>query len=155
MARRHLAETPKRKLQYAAVPYRRTAEGETEVLLLTSRETRRWVIPKGWPIRGKKPHDSAAREAREEAGIVGHTSREAIGSYRYDKRLKNGEETRCKVEVFPLAVTGQRKRWPEKGQRTLRWFALSDAARAVQEPGLRKLLRRLDLLLPEESADEA
>ncbi|WP_210207707.1 NUDIX hydrolase [Rhodoplanes elegans] len=155
MARRHLAETPKRPLQYAAVPYRRTAEGETEVLLLTSRETRRWVIPKGWPIRGKKPHDSAAREAREEAGIVGRTSSEAIGSYRYDKRLKSGAATRCKVEVFPLAVTGQRKRWPEKGQRTLRWFTLPEAARAVQEPGLRKLLRRLDLLLPEESDGEA
>lgn len=141
----------KRPLQYAAVPYRRNEDGETEVMLLTSRETRRWVIPKGWPIRGAKPYASAAREALEEAGLIGRTAMEAIGTYRYDKRLKNGIETRCKVEVFPLEVTTQRKRWREKGQRKLRWFTLRDAAKAVQEPGLRKLLRRLDTLLPDEA----
>ncbi|WP_245430898.1 NUDIX hydrolase [Rhodoplanes roseus] len=141
-------------MQYAAVPYRRTEDGVTEVMLLTSRETRRWVIPKGWPIRGAKPHASAAREALEEAGLIGRTGTEAIGSYRYDKRLKNGVETRCKVEVFPLEVEGQRKRWREKGQRKLRWFTLLDAAQAVQEPGLRKLLRQLDTLLPDEGDEE-
>jgi 8-oxo-dGTP pyrophosphatase MutT (NUDIX family) len=145
----------KRPLQYAAVPYRRNKHGKTEVMLLTSRETRRWVIPKGWPIRGAKPHTSAAREALEEAGLIGRTSAEAIGTYRYDKRLKNGTETRCKVEVFPLEVTAQRKRWPEKGQRKLRWFTLPDAAKAVQEPGLRKLLRQLDKLVPDEAGSGA
>ncbi|WP_296519658.1 NUDIX hydrolase [Rhodoplanes sp.] len=145
----------KRLLQYAAVPYRRNEDGETEVMLLTSRETRRWVIPKGWPIRGAKPHASAAREALEEAGLIGRTTIEAIGTYRYDKRMKNGLDTRCKVEVFPLEVTAQRKRWREQGQRKLRWFTLRDAAKAVQEPGLRKLLRRLDRLVPNETDSEA
>jgi 8-oxo-dGTP pyrophosphatase MutT (NUDIX family) len=148
LAGRQAPATPKRRLQYAAIPYRRRDDGTTEVMLVTSRETKRWVIPKGWPIGGAKPHASAAREALEEAGVVGRTVAEAIGAYHYDKRLKNGTEARCKVEVFPLEVRSQRKRWREKGERKARWFDLSKAAEAVQEPGLRRLLRNLDGLLP-------
>ena len=66
---------PKRRLQYAAVPYRRRGDGTIEVMLVTSRETKRWVVPKGWPIRGAKPHTSAAREAMEEAGVLGQRMR--------------------------------------------------------------------------------
>lgn len=139
---------PKRRLQYAAVPYRRRQDGTTEVMLVTSRETKRWVIPKGWPIGGAKPHASAAREALEEAGVVGRTDPGSIGAYHYVKRLKNGNTTRCKVEVFPLEVKSQRKRWREKGERRARWFELVSAAQAVREPGLRRLLRNLDTLLP-------
>lgn len=114
---------------------------------MTSRETKRWVVPKGWPILGAKPHASAAREALEEAGVFGRINADAIGTYYYDKRLKNGLEARCKVEVFPLEVKSQRKRWREKGERKARWFGLPKAAKAVQEPGLRRLLRNLDGLL--------
>ena len=114
---------------------------------MTSRETKRWVIPKGWPIRGAKPHASAAREALEEAGVVGRTDADAIGTYHYDKRLKNGANARCKVKVFPLEVKSQRKHWREKGDRRARWFELRKAAKAVQEPGLRRLLRNLDTLV--------
>jgi 8-oxo-dGTP pyrophosphatase MutT (NUDIX family) len=142
---------PKRRLQYAAVPYRRRNDGTTEVMLVTSRDTKRWVIPKGWPIGGAKPHASAAREALEEAGVVGRADPGSIGAYHYLKRLKNGNTTRCKVEVFPLEVKSQRKRWREKGERRARWFELVSAAQAVREPGLRRLLRNLDALLP---ADE-
>lgn len=138
----------KRPLQYAALPYRRRSDGKTEVMLVTSRDTRRWVIPKGWPIGGRKPHASAAREALEEAGLVGRTTPDAIGAYHYDKRLKNGSETRCKVKVFPLEVEARRKQWREKGERQARWFSLAKAAKAVQEPGLRRLLRNLDALVP-------
>jgi 8-oxo-dGTP pyrophosphatase MutT (NUDIX family) len=113
----HAPTSPKRRLQYAAVPFRRRDDGRIEVMLVTSRETKRWVIPKGWPIRGAKPHASAAREALEEAGVVGRTDADAIGKYYYDKRLKNGTEARCKVEVFPLEVKSQRKRWRERGER--------------------------------------
>ena len=137
----------KRRLQYAAVPYRRRNNGAIEVMLVTSRETKRWVVPKGWPIRGAKPHASAAREALEEAGVFGRINADAIGTYYYDKRLKNGLEARCKVEVFPLEVKSQRKRWREKGERKARWFRLEKAAEAVQEPGLRRLLRNLNGLL--------
>lgn len=117
-------------------------------MLVTSRETKRWVVPKGWPIPGAKPHASAAREALEEAGVLGRADSDAIGAYHYDKRLKNGTQARCKVEVFPLEVKSQRKRWREKGERKARWFKLPKAAEAVQEPGLRRLLRKLDGLVP-------
>ena len=132
-------------MQYAAVPYRQRDDGTIEVMLVTSRETRRWIIPKGWPIGGAKPHASAAREALEEAGVVGRTDEDAIGTYRYTKRLKDGAEARCKVVVFPLEVKAQRKRWREKGERKARWFDLTKAVKAVQEPGLRRLLRKLDV----------
>ena len=140
--------SPKSSLQYAALPYRRRDGGAIEVMLVTSRETRRWIIPKGWPIAGAKPHASAAREALEEAGVVGRADADTIGTYRYTKRLKNGAEARCKVAVFPLEVKAQRKRWREKGERKARWFDLAKAVRVVQEPGLRRLLRKLDELVP-------
>jgi 8-oxo-dGTP pyrophosphatase MutT (NUDIX family) len=73
-------------------------------MLVTSRETRRWIIPKGWPQKGKPPHDSAAREAYEEAGVVGAVARCPVGSFAYEKRFKNGRVVVCEVYVFPLKV---------------------------------------------------
>ena len=84
--------TGRRRVQYAALPYRLNGKTRTEVMLVTSRETRRWIIPKGWPQKGKAPHDSAAREAFEEAGVVGAVGKRAVGSFPYQKRL-NGEGT--------------------------------------------------------------
>jgi 8-oxo-dGTP pyrophosphatase MutT (NUDIX family) len=78
-----------KRVQYAALPYR-SSNVRTEVMLVTSREARRWIIPKGWPQKGKAPHRSAAREAFEEAGIVGTVGRRPIGSFAYKKRIKNG-----------------------------------------------------------------
>jgi 8-oxo-dGTP pyrophosphatase MutT (NUDIX family) len=125
--------------QYACLPYRQRADGAIEVVLVTSRGTRRWVIPKGWPMKGRKPHASAAREALEEAGLVGQVSKAPIGSYRYAKRLKGGEAVACKVEVFALAV---------KSQRTIRWFSLEEAADAVQEAELGELIRSASSVIP-------
>jgi 8-oxo-dGTP pyrophosphatase MutT (NUDIX family) len=125
--------------QYAALPYR-WVEGELEVLLLTSRETHRWVIPKGWPMAGKKPHAAAAREALEEAGVIGKIAKTPIGAYAYVKRLKNGAGLVCNVDVFPLAVMRQLQRWPEQAQRTAHWFTPADAAQAVNEPELSVLI---------------
>ena len=125
-------------LQYAALPYR-DADG-LEILLVTSRETRRWVIPKGWPIKGRKPPASAAREALEEAGVVGRVAKKALGAYSYIKRLKNGAPLACTVEVFPLKVARQRKRWREQHQRTVHWFTLEEAVDAVHEPELQALI---------------
>jgi 8-oxo-dGTP pyrophosphatase MutT (NUDIX family) len=139
------------RTQYAALPYRQRADGAVEVLLVTSRETERWVVPKGWPMKGRRPHASAAREALEEAGLVGRVDKEPIGSYRYDKRLKRGMVVPCMVEVFPLEVKAQKKKWPEKGQRTTRWLLPEDAAAAVDEAGLRETIRNLQSRLrPEE-----
>lgn len=128
--------------QFAALPWRHTGT-RIEVLLISSRETKRWVIPKGWPIAGLSPHESAAREAFEEAGVGGQIAREPLGSYDYDKRLKDGRLLPCHVEVFPLEVMVQHTSWPEQGQRKLQWFALPDAALAVQEPELATIIRHL------------
>ena len=125
-------------LQFAALPWRQ-AQG-LQILLLTSRESRRWVIPKGWPMKGRKPHLAAAREALEEAGVTGRIARKPLGSYGYVKRLKNGAPLECRVEVFPLKVERQRKSWPERHERALRWFPAAEAAEAVDEPELRKLI---------------
>jgi 8-oxo-dGTP pyrophosphatase MutT (NUDIX family) len=133
--------------QYAALPYRRTADGAFEVLLVTSRETLRWIIPKGWPMKGRTPSATAAREALEEAGVVGRISKKPLGVYTYDKRLKSGDAVPCAVEVFPLEVRAQRKNWPEKDARSVGWFSPRQAERSVGEPELKKLIRRLRSVL--------
>ncbi len=126
--------------QYAALPWRREADA-LEVLLITSRETRRWIIPKGWPIRGLPPHKAAAREAFEEAGVTGTIARAAVGFYEYEKRLKTGNMRPCRVAVFALGVTEQHETWPEKGQRSVRWMPVDEAATMVTEQQLADLLR--------------
>src|SRR5712672_2539237 len=119
--------TGRRRVQYAALPYRLSSRSRTEIMLVTSRETRRWIIPKGWPQKGKAPHHSAAREAFEEAGVVGAVGRRAVGSFPYEKRLKNGGAVVCEVRVFPLEVSRQNKQWPEKQERVVKWLSASQA----------------------------
>jgi len=129
------------KVQYAALPYRH-ANG-LEVLLLTSRDTGRWVLPKGWPMSGKGPASAAKREALEEAGVVGKIGKRSIGSFHYPKRLADGATVTCEVHIFPLAVERQRARWLEQGQRNRQWFTPQEAAQAVHEPELAALLQAL------------
>jgi len=117
------------------------------VMLVTSRETRRWVIPKGWTAGRLKPHAAAEREAYEEAGIVGRIGKTAIGRYDYQKRLKGDDTVTCTVDVFLFEVRQQRKRWPEQGEREGRWFTPADAAGAVDEPDLAALIRGLDAIV--------
>ncbi len=109
-------------------------------MLITSRETRRWVVPKGWPMKGLKPHDAAAVEAAEEAGLVGEIDSQPIGSYTYLKRLKDDLSVAVQVSVFPLSVQGQVESWKEQGQREFRWFRYQKAAALVAEPSLRRLI---------------
>jgi 8-oxo-dGTP pyrophosphatase MutT (NUDIX family) len=130
-----------RRVQYAALPFRRRITSRVQVMLVTSRETGRWVIPKGWPIRRKAPHASAAHEALEEAGLVGRVARNPIGSYSYEKRLASGAIVTCKVSVFPMEVKRQEKSWPEKKEREYHWFSPTRAANAVQEPALAEIIR--------------
>jgi 8-oxo-dGTP pyrophosphatase MutT (NUDIX family) len=132
-----------KRVQYAALPYRRRGESRTEVMLVTSRETGRWIIPKGWPKKRKAPYTSAAHEALEEAGVVGKVEREPIGSYSYNKRLRSGAVVLCEVRVFPLKVKRQQKTWSEKGEREVRWFSRTEAAKVVQEPALSVIIRSL------------
>lgn len=145
-----------RRRQVAALPWRVPASdqdgaGPLEILLVSSRETRRWVIPKGWPMKGKTDPQAAAQEAYEEAGLDGRISDKPVGQYPYLKRLKSGAARAVTVDVFPLEVTGEHATWPEKGQRTLQWMPPVEAALAVQEPELRDLIARFaGVELPEE-----
>jgi 8-oxo-dGTP pyrophosphatase MutT (NUDIX family) len=132
-----------RRLQYGALPYRKSNDHRAEFMLVTSRETRRWIIPKGWPKKGKSPHRSAAREAFEEAGVLGAVGRQPVGSFSYEKRLKNGRSIECEVHVFPLEVRRQRKEWPERQQRRIKWLPASKAAAKVKNPILSKIIRRV------------
>ncbi len=131
------------RTQFGALPYRWTKDGELEVMLVTSRETRRWVIPKGWPMKKLKPFAAAKREAYEEAGLTGHVGKRPIGSFTYQKRLKTRDVVPCRVEVFLLDVQRQAKRWPERKERECQWFLPDEAAERVDEPELADLIRAL------------
>jgi len=135
--------TTVRRLQYGALPYRKSNRRRAEFMLVTSRETRRWIIPKGWPKKGKSPHRSAAREAFEEAGVLGAVGRRPVGSFSYEKRMKNGGSVECEVRVFPLEVKRQKKEWPEKQERRVKWLSASKAAARVKDPALSKIIRRV------------
>lgn len=132
----------KRLRQYAALPWRDTGHG-IEILLITSRETRRWVIPKGWPMPGLTPVEAATREAFEEAGAGGVVAKKPLGRYHYDKRIKGGGALPVEVEVYGLEVMIRHPAWPEQGQRSERWFRPVEAAGLVAEPGLKKLILSL------------
>lgn len=128
--------------QYAALPFV-VRGGRPEVMLITSRETGRWIIPKGWPAKKLAPSDLAAREAYEEAGLVGRTNDRPCGSYRYEKRLKSGKCATCDVDVFLMEVERELPDWPEKGERERRWMSPAQAAMLVTEAGLIELLLTL------------
>ncbi|MEJ1970051.1 MAG: NUDIX hydrolase [Rhizomicrobium sp.] len=125
--------------QIAALPYRVTEAG-LEILLITSRRTRRWVVPKGWLEEGASPAANAAREAMEEAGISGEVDERPLGSFHYLKDMKHGPDVHCRVDLFPLKVTRQRKNWRERAAREAKWFSLAEAAAAVGEPELKRLI---------------
>lgn len=129
--------------QVAALPWR-LEEGRRRILMITSRETRRWVIPKGGRMVGKTDPEAAAQEALEEAGVRGQIDTRSIGVFRYAKRLKDDTERQCVVSVFPLEVLIQLGAWPEAHQRDRRWMTPTEAADAVHEPDLAALIRDFD-----------
>jgi 8-oxo-dGTP pyrophosphatase MutT (NUDIX family) len=129
------------RLQVAALPWRKTKDG-LEVMLITSRDTGRWVLPKGWPEGREQLFDTAAREAAEEAGLGGAVAHLEIGSYFYGKVLPSGMEQRCEVLVFPLEVDEMATAWPEKKERTRKWFSPTEAASLVNEQDLGELIVR-------------
>jgi 8-oxo-dGTP pyrophosphatase MutT (NUDIX family) len=129
------------KFQTAALCYR-TRRGRTEVLLITSRGTGRWVIPKGWLMSGKSASEAAAVEAWEEAGVKhGEPAGTPIGSFIYAKILKNGLPLPVEARVFPIEVRELADDYPEAHQRARRWVEPAEAAGMVDEPDLRQLLR--------------
>lgn len=142
----HLVERVRRlfgkapcRLQVAALPWRRTDAG-VEIMLITSRDTGRWVLPKGWPEGAEDFCEAAAREAGEEAGLSGAVARSEAGRYRYAKVLSSGEEVPCEVLVFPLEVDRVADKWKEKRQRRRKWVKPAEAARMLNEPDLCRLI---------------
>jgi 8-oxo-dGTP pyrophosphatase MutT (NUDIX family) len=128
------------RLQVGALCWRRSPKG-LRILLVTSRDTGRWVIPKGWPMRNRTDAEAAAREAWEEAGLKGEIGEPSIGFYTYRKVLGPGRSVPCVVRVFPLEVRAMLREYPETGQRRQKWFAPEKAARRVVEPELAELIR--------------
>jgi 8-oxo-dGTP pyrophosphatase MutT (NUDIX family) len=125
--------------QYAALPWRK-APG-LEILLITSRETRRWVIPKGRPMPGHSAAESAAQEAYEEAGIRGEMTAQAMGHYTYNKRQRGGAKKRFHVDVFAMEVTEVLDLWPEAHEHARQWLPPQEALDLVEEPELAALIR--------------
>ena len=128
-----------RHRQCAALCWRIGADGP-EVLLITSRDTGRWVIPKGWPVPGLSSHQTAAREAWEEAGATGVPDPEPLGSFAYDKRLAPALSVACDVTVHAFAVAELHEDFPERAQRRRKWFSPARAMEKVAEPDLRALI---------------
>ncbi len=135
-----LLQRPKR-LQIAALCHR--GEGACkEYLLITSRETARWIIPKGWPIRGLKSNETALREAWEEAGVIANEATDKpIGAYTYQKRKSTGLEIPVKTLVYSVAVEELSEAFPEAHERTRRWVDAGTAAKMVNEAELKSIFR--------------
>ncbi|MBB4193090.1 8-oxo-dGTP pyrophosphatase MutT (NUDIX family) [Rhizobium aethiopicum] len=127
--------------QYGAICFRyRNGGPKIEILLITSRERARWVIPKGWPMKGKKPFEAAAIEAWEEAGVRGAARKKPVGRYTYLKEFDDGDVAPCIVDVFQIEVTEIENDFKEQGQRILEWVSPDEAARRVREVELKSLL---------------
>lgn len=142
-----LAEKPEKlfsgafRQQYAALCFRAAAQGEgIEILVVTSRDSGRWIIPKGWPMKDKKPHEAAAIEAFQEAGIRGKVRKKPVGSYTYLKLMDDGDVVPCIVDVFQIEATELADKFKEKGERRLAWVSPDEAARRVREIELKSLL---------------
>jgi 8-oxo-dGTP pyrophosphatase MutT (NUDIX family) len=127
--------------QYGVIPFRVTSRG-TEVLLVTTRTTGRWSVPKGWPIKHHPPHKTAEIEAMEEAGLHGEAAMIPVGRFT-NKRVKRGQPIRCTVDLFPFRVHGEFDNWPERLQRQRQWVDASIAATMVRKRGLKRAIRTL------------
>jgi uncharacterized protein len=132
--------------QVAALPFRilpgvANLHGEAvDILLVTSRDTGRWVLPKGNVEPGETATAAAAREAAEEAGVAGRIGNSSIGSFRYSKRGGDGSVAQLTVAVYPLAVVTEAADWPERKERERRWFTRAEAAAVVDEDELAELI---------------
>ena len=128
------------EIQTAALPWRTRSDGRLEVLLVTSRDTQQWLLPKGWPMPGRSLAEAAAIEAYEEGGVEGRVARKPIGSFDHIKtHLLRGPRP-VTIVVHPLAVTRVRANWPERLERKRKWFTFRKAAKAVSSEALAELI---------------
>lgn len=129
--------------QFGAICYR-LQKGKPELLLITSRGSGRWVIPKGWPMPGETPADTAAIEAWEEAGVVGRVHPLCLGIFSYVKTVDRRHQMPCVVAVYGVMVRRLERSFPERGQRKRKWVTPKRAAQMVDEAELSQLLERFD-----------
>jgi 8-oxo-dGTP pyrophosphatase MutT (NUDIX family) len=134
----HRFEADMETKQFAALPFR-VRNQKISVLLVTTRKKGRWSVPKGWPIAGCEPQQTAEIEAYEEAGLIGRAKAKPVGKFLHHKRKRN---LICKVELFPFEVSKRKKQWPEKGQRDAMWISARRAAHMVHKPQLRRLIQQ-------------
>lgn len=139
----HGARKGEVRTQFAALCYR-YRQGKVQILLITSRGSKRWIVPKGWPMEGKTPAASALIEAWEEAGVMGKAEEACLGVYSYGKRYEDIEDLACLAMLFPVKVTSLAKKFPESGQRRRRWVSRKKAAQLVAEPELARMIRGFD-----------
>lgn len=132
---------PVERKQSAAIAWRRRDSGEVEILLVSSRRGRRWVLPKGKVPRGMPAHASAAREAREEGGVIGDVAHVPVGFYRLKPSLEDPARILTRIPAYSLHVWQELDIWPEMHMRERRWMSLSDALQTVSDPGLRRTLK--------------
>lgn len=140
-----LADMGKRDLrtQFAALCYR-MKKGKPEILLITSRRSGRWIVPKGWPVDGKTPTQSALTEAWEEAGVIGKAYNVGLGLFSYHKQIDDESGLPCVAMVYPVKVKSLSNKFPEAGQRKRKWCSLKQAAERVNEPELADIIRKFD-----------
>ncbi|MGC1503889.1 MAG: NUDIX hydrolase [Sulfitobacter sp.] len=127
------------RTQFAALCYR-VRRGKVQILVITSRRSKRWIVPKGWPMEGKTPAATAAQEAWEEAGVRGTADETALGVYTYGKTTLVGDELPCVVMLYPMLVKSLAKKFPESGQRRRKWVSRKEAAKRVAEADLARLI---------------
>lgn len=139
------------RTQFAALCYR-VKKGKVQILLVTSRRSKRWIAPKGWPMEGKTPAASALCEAWEEAGVIGQAEERCLGVYCYEKTVSGQDDLSCMAMLYPVAVKALAKKYPEVGQRRRRWVSRKKAAGMVAEPDLALLIRRFSPKLPKRRA---
>jgi 8-oxo-dGTP pyrophosphatase MutT (NUDIX family) len=136
------------RTQFAGLPFRvvKGDKGKSiQILLVTSRETKRWIIPKGWPMDGMTPADAAAREVWEEAGAIGKAYDVCLGLYSYRKWMNDDTALPVIVAVFPVKVRRLEKDYPEVAERRRKWFSLKKAAQKVAEKDLQQLIATFSL----------
>lgn len=126
--------------QVAALVWRPGTTG-ADILLVTSRTSGHWLIPRGWPIEGKSDDLSALQEAFEEAGVFALRTDSMVGTYQYTKGLVDGSLLPCVVDVFAISSPRLLDAWPEMAQRQRRWYGVEAAASQVREPALSDLIR--------------
>ncbi|MFD1159975.1 NUDIX hydrolase [Roseovarius aestuarii] len=131
------------RTQFAALCFREK-DGKTQLLLITSRGSGRWIIPRGWPMDNKTPCEAALIEAWEEAGVRGKAYGTSLGLYSYTRDI--GEETRvpCVAMIYPVKVKSLARDFPEAGQRKRKWLSPKKAAESVNESELAHILKAFD-----------